>query len=137
MEKQSYRLSNKEVRHRAARAVLDAPDYWTVDINPPKRSREQGAHFHALCSDISKSGLVWDGRARTPEEWKILLISGHAVATGGAAELVRGVEGELVNIRESTAKMLSSRASSLIEYVIAFCSAHEVKMKNAEQYSEF
>jgi hypothetical protein len=53
-------------------------------------------------------------------EWKVLLVSGHGVATGQEAEVVTGLEGELVNLRESTAQMSGRRCASLIEYAHAF-----------------
>jgi len=37
------------------------------------------------------------GKMRTPEEWKLLLISAHKQATGGRADVVAGLEGEWVN----------------------------------------
>jgi hypothetical protein len=43
-------------------------------------------------------------------------------------EIVPGIEGEFVNIRESTAKMGVKRATSLIEYVLAFCASKGVEL---------
>jgi hypothetical protein len=51
----------------------------------------------------------------------VLLVSGHAVATKLGAEIIPGLEGEFVNIRESTARMTKARSSSLIEYALAWC----------------
>jgi hypothetical protein len=58
----------------------------------------------------------------------VLLVSGHTKATEGEVEFVPGLEGEFVNIRESTARMSVSRASSLIEYAIAFCESNGVEL---------
>jgi len=52
-------------------------------------------------------------------------VSGHALATGRQVEVVEGLEGEPVNIRESTALMTVGRLNSLIEYVQAWISEHE------------
>jgi hypothetical protein len=41
------------------------------------------------------------------------------------AEVIPGLEGEFVNIRESTAHMSKPRASSLIEYAVAHMAQHE------------
>jgi hypothetical protein len=97
-----------------------------LDIRPDTRSLEQNDKFHALCEDLAKSAVEWQGKRRTKEQWKVLLVSGHAVATGEGAEMVPGLEGEFVNIRESTAQMSVKRSSSLIEYTEAFCAMHEV-----------
>jgi hypothetical protein len=64
--------------------------------------------------------MQWGGKPRTAAQWKVLMVSGHAVATKEGAEMVPGVEGEFVNLRESTAAMSVRRSSSLIEYTLAF-----------------
>ena len=91
-----------------------------VTIDPePKRTALQNDKFHAMCDDISKQA-VWQGKKRTAAQWKVLLVSGHAVATGEGAEMLPGLEGEFVNIRESTAQMSKRRGASLIEYTRAW-----------------
>ncbi len=57
----------------------------------------------------------------------MLLISGHAVATKQEAEVVPGLEGEYVNIRESSAEMSVKRMSSLIDYTIAWATGQGVR----------
>jgi len=123
-----YVMSHAEARQRALNAVAESPDGYRVKVEPPKRSLDQNAKFHALCSDLAKQCVEWAGMPRTPDEWKVLLVSGHAVATGRDAELVRGLEGELVMLRESTAAMSKSRGSSLIEYALAWCAQNNVKL---------
>jgi hypothetical protein len=98
-----------------------------VTIAAPTRNLEQNALFHSLCTDIAKSPLEWAGKRRDAASWKVLLVSGHAVATKEGAEMVPGLEGEYVNLRESTALMSKKRGSSLIEYTIAFCAQNGVK----------
>lgn len=121
-------LINPRVRQNAMRAIGAAPDGFVVTVAEPKRSGEQNAKFHALCSDLSKSGLKWAGKERGLEDWKALLVSAHSVATGTGGEVLPGIEGEFVAIRESTSRMGKARASSLIEYVIAFCDANGVAL---------
>jgi hypothetical protein len=107
-------------RENAVKAVWDAQVGQVVTIADPTRNIDQNAKFHALCGDLSKSGLEWGGKTRSQGEWKVLLVSGHAIATKEGAEVVAGLEGEYVNLRESTALMTKSRGSSLIEYTQAF-----------------
>ena len=126
-------LVNPEVRRRAVAAVVEAPEGFCVRIEPPKRSGDQNAKFHALCSDIARSQAVWMGKRRTATEWKVLLVSGHAVATKEGSELVPGLEGEFVNLRESTAAMSKRRGSSLIEYTLAFCAMHDINVMTEAQ----
>jgi hypothetical protein len=109
-------LSNNAQRERVCEYVWAALDGYRVELREPKRTDGQNDRFHAICSDIARSGFQWFGRRRTAQEWKVLLISGHAVATKEGAEIIPGLEGELVSIRESTALMSVKRGASLIEY---------------------
>ena len=118
--RQTFILVHEEARRRALDAVRNAPDGYVVRISEPTRTSAQNDKFHALCSDLERSGREWAGKRRTAEQWKVLLVSGHAVATKHGAEMVPGIEGEFCNLRESTARMSKSRLSSLIEYAEAF-----------------
>jgi len=106
-----------------------------VEVREEVRSLSQNAHFHALCGDIAAARIEWAGKWRTASEWKVLLVSGHAVATKIGSDMVPGLEGEFVNLRESTARMSRARASSLIEYTLAFCAEHGVALRDARQWS--
>ncbi len=135
-DKQSFRLVNDRVRANASRAVAEAPDGFVVSIGPKKRSTDQNAHFHAICTDLENPPLKFAGKRRKKEEWKALLISGHAVATQEPGEVIPGIEGEFVAIRESSARMDVRRAGSLITYAIAYCDLNGVELKatNAAGY---
>jgi hypothetical protein len=119
--KRTYILAHDIARANAVRDVQQAPEGWMVTITPPRRTSDQNAIFHALCGDIGRTKLVWSGKPRDSGDWKLLLVSGHAVATKHEAEIVNGLEGELVNLRESTAQMSKARGASLIDYTLAFC----------------
>lgn len=131
MSKRVFVLSHDLARQRAVEAVKEAPEGYAVTVAEPRRNLDQNAKFHALCSDIARSGLEWAGKRRTADQWKVLLVSGHAVATKEGAEMVPGLEGEFVNVRESTALMSVRRSSSLIEYAVAFCAMHRVEPAEA------
>lgn len=132
-ERRRLRLIDESVRRRAIEAVRTAPVGFEVVIGPPRRSNDQNAIFHAICSDIARSGLTWAGKARDAAAWKVLLVSGHAAATKEGAEMVLGIENEFVNLREATSRMSRARASSLIEYAIAFAAEHGVRIHDYEQ----
>jgi hypothetical protein len=128
MAKQFFRLAHQQARQLAKDAIDSSPDGYVVRLSEPTRSLEQSARFHAIVGDIAKSGLQWAGKPRTAAQWKVLLVSGHAIATKEGAEVVPGLESEFVNIRESTALMSKKRSSSLIEYATAFAISHGVKL---------
>ena len=115
-------LSHETARKRAIAAVQNAPESFIITLKEPARTCEQNAKFHAICSDLA--GTEWAGKPRTAAEWKVLLVSGHSVATKEGADVVPGLEGEFINLRESTALMSKKRGSSLIEYAVAFCASN-------------
>lgn len=135
MNKRPFFLINESVRQRAADFLAKAPDGWLCVFSEPIRTSGQNAKFHAICSDIAKSGFEWAGKKRTAEQWKVLLVSGHAHATKENVELIAGLENEYINIRESTALMSIKRGSSLLEYTTAFCANNGIKIM-APEYEE-
>jgi len=126
--KRTFILAHTQARAGAIQAVKDAPDGFAVVVSEPTRNGEQNAKFHAICSDIAKSGMEWAGRKRTAAQWKVLLVSGHAVATKEDGEIVPGIEREFVSIRESTALMSVKRSASLITYSLAFADLNEIQL---------
>jgi hypothetical protein len=96
------------------------------------RTLRMNSMFHGICEDAARSGFKWMGKPRAKDEWKVLFISGHAVATGEPTEVIGGLEGELVNIRESSARMSVQRGSSLIEYALAFCAMNRIPVRVPE-----
>lgn len=118
---------------QVARQLLDGGTV-VVTIDCEKRHEEQSRKFHAMCGDISRQ-CEWAGKKRTPEQWKLLLVSGHAVATKEPADCVPGLEGEFLNLRESTAKMGIRRMASMIEYTCAFGAENGVKWSASDEKS--
>lgn len=129
--KRIYRLVHSEARRRAQEDVKTAPDGFVVTVAEPTRNNDQNAKFHAICTDMAKAGAEWAGKPRTAAQWKVLLVSGHAVATKEQAEIIPGLEGEFVNIRESTALMSVRRGASLIEYALAFMAQQNMETEHA------
>lgn len=119
MTKQVFILATPMARANAVQAVRVAPDDYKITVQPKGRSLDQNAKFHAICEEMAKIGAKWAGKERDSAQWKVLFVSGHTVATKGEVEIVPGLEGEFINIRESTAKMNKQRGSSLIEYSTA------------------
>jgi NinB protein len=117
-------LLDEDRRARAVTAVLQAQLGQVVTIKEATRNAEQSARLHAICTDLAKGGVQWLGKRRSTTDWKILLVSGHAVATRQGHEMLPGLEGEFVNLRESTAQMSKSRMSSLIDYATAWAAQH-------------
>lgn len=105
---------------------------WRVTILPPGRTLDQNSLFHSAVDDIAKAKPEWNGLPMTTDDWKQLLVLSHAMATDGSGvRLVRDLEGGgLVQLRESTARMSKTRATSLIEYTIAWATSHGIPIRD-------
>lgn len=108
--------------------MVEDGKHVVIEVREKKRSDEQNAKLHAIFSDISKQ-LKFNGEYLSLEAWKLLIISGHAIATNEPNQIVTGLEGELVNIREKTSTMTIKRANSLIEYATAYAVMNGVKLQ--------
>lgn len=105
--------------------MLLGNDSICIELREKRRSDEQNAKLHAMLSDIAKQ-KTFNGKKLSIEQWKMVFVSGHSIATGGEAEMAIGLEGEVINLRESTAKMSVRRLASLIEYITAWAVQHDV-----------
>lgn len=117
-------INGPDKREIAVNAVSKAPDGLIMILKDSTRSLDQNAKFHALCNDASKT-MTYMGRVLKTDQWKVLFISGHAIATGIGADMVPGLEGEFVNLRESSSQMGVNRMASLIEYTQAYIDSYE------------
>ena len=121
------------IQKQFAKQCIDAaPADYVVEIKQKTRTLEQSAKFHAMCTDVSKQ-CKYAGTKRSVQQWKLIFISGHSVATNQQAECVPGIEGEFINLRESSADMGVKRLSSVIEYMLAWGAEHNVKWSEPEE----
>lgn len=123
--KRLFVLAHDRARARAAQCVAQAPEGWRVTVEPPRRSLDQNARLHARLQEIAEQ-CEYMGRRMSVESWKALFVSGHAIATKLGGEVLPGLEGEFVAIRESTATMSKRRAASLMEYIDAWAAENGV-----------
>lgn len=129
--KRTLILTGEVARKAACRDVLAAPIGSVMTIGPESRTQAQNRLLHPLLTDISEQAL-WMGKERSMLQWKTLMVSGHAVATGSTVEMTVGLEGEVVNLRESTAAMGKRRFASLVEYVLAWGAMNGVKFSDRQ-----
>lgn len=133
MAKQFFIIAHDTARQRAASAVMSAPEGFIVEIKEPNRSLEQNAKLHAMLTDVSRQ-VEYMGKKRGVEFWKGLFVSGWQIATGQKPEIVPGLEGEFINIRESTATMGVKKLSDLIEYIIPWAVDKGVVFTEGNKY---
>jgi hypothetical protein len=133
-DKQVFKLTDSsKTRAVIIEAILNAPAGHKVIIQPETRTDEQNSRFHATCGEVSKQMLFNERKLELPQ-WKVLFISGHAMATGLGADMVQGLEGEIINLRESSAQMGVKRMASVIEYTTAWAVGNGVKLRADKRY---
>lgn len=135
--KKQFFLRSNQVRLNCLEFIKELPtddkNPLVVKIQPMTRSLEQNSKLHALLSDISKQ-CEFNGKKRDIDTWKMIMVSAHTVATGGRVEIATGLEGEGINLRESTAKMSVKRSASLIEYITAWGVENGVKFNDKWEF---
>lgn len=135
MSKRIWKLTGEIAKKAACREILEAQEGMVVTLADATRNLEQNAKLHAVLSDISKQS-EYLGEKRSVEFWKGLFVSGWQIATGQKADIVPGLEGEFINIRESTTTLSIKRMASLIEYINAWCAMKGVKLNDqVKEYS--
>lgn len=127
--KRTLVISGEVARKAICNHVMTADEGYIVTIAEPSRNLEQNAKLHAVLSDIAKQ-VDYHGKRRSVEFWKGVFVSGWQIATGEKPEIVPGLEGEFINIRESTTTLSIRRMASLIEYISAWCAMSEVKLND-------
>lgn len=140
MKQPVFYLRDERVRANLIEFIRTLPvnaDFpLVVKFTDADRTLPQNDLFHALCGDTARQ-LQWAGKSRDLASWKVLYVSGHAIATGKPGEVVPGLEGEFCAIRESTAKMGIRRMASLIEYSQAFAVQNGVRLREVRYSGDF
>lgn len=123
-DRRRYTVRDKQSAQWIGSLVAELEPGWSVAISPPGRTLDQNAIFHAMCDELAKAMPVYHGLSMDASDWKALLIVSHDGADAAAdgkkrIRLVPDLEGNgLVQLRESSARMSKTRATSLIEYVL-------------------
>ena len=115
-----------KLAYEMAGTLLQSHEKVIVEVRERKRSDAQNAKLHAMLKDIAKQ-KTFNGQKLSIDQWKMIFVSGHRIATGGTAEMAIGLEGEVINLRESTARMGVRRLASLIEYIQAWAAGNGVE----------
>ena len=130
-EKRTYKLVSDQVRAHCIDEIARAPLGKVVIVQDPTRSLEANARLHAMLTDIARQAKYM-GKPRSVEVWKGIFVSGWSIATGQNPEIIPGLEGEFIAIRESTATMSGKRLASVMEYIEAWAINEGVRFRAAE-----
>lgn len=132
--KQTFFLVHGEARERAKSAVDCAPEGYVVRVEPPSKSRDQEAMYHAIFGEAAKKCRHLN-REFDLEGWKRLMVdqfrtdmlampdcdSDIREDLAGAVQMVPSLDGRsIVSIGLQTRKFKKKTASALIEWLNAF-----------------
>lgn len=133
VKRKTFYLRNSAVKQNLRNFIDSLPTDentpLTVIIGDAPRNLSQNDKFHAICGDVAKQislGNIW----LNDWQWKNVFVSGHWMVENNAetSPLIEGIEGEWLNIRESTAQMGKKRMASLIEYSTAYAIQNGVRL---------
>lgn len=116
--RKTLKLTGDIARQAACRYIMQAPEGYSVTIGEQSRSAEANARLHAMISDVAAQ-IEYMGKRRSVEFWKGLFVSGWEIATGQKPEIIPGIEGEFINIRQSTTNLSGRKIADLMQYIEA------------------
>ena len=102
-----------------------------ISVKTETRTLAANARLHAMLTDVSQQATYMN-KKRSVEFWKGLFVSGWQIATEQKPEIVPGLEGEFINIRESTTTMTMKKISGVMEYIEAWGAFNDVKFRAQE-----
>lgn len=131
MDRCKFFINSRKSLEECFRALnaLGFEKSYVVEAKALTRTLKQNAMLHSMFGELEHQAK-WNGEKLTSEQWKMLMISAHAIATKEPTKLTIGLEGEIVNLREKSSTMTISRLNSLIEYVMAWGVANGVRFKD-------
>lgn len=111
--------AHPEARRRAVECVIDAPEGWTVRVEPPKRTLDQNALLWPLLEAFADQ-LEWPVNGRMVKleasEWKDIL---SASFKREQQRVSPGLDGGMVLLGMRTSKMTKAQFSEFIEFIYA------------------
>lgn len=125
-DKITHRLVRPDIRQRACKAIMAAPEGYVSTITPPKRSLEQNDKMWAMLTDISRAKPM--GRTHTRENWKCIMMA----ACGHEVQFLNSIDGNPFPVGFSSSKMTKGQMSELIEYIAWFGNEHNVAWSEPE-----
>lgn len=137
MRKLTFEIRTPTTQQNAIQAVqqilpsFDKP--LIVTIHERSRSLQQNARLHAMLSEISKK-TTYHGKVRGVEFWKGLFVSGWQIATNQHPEIAPGLEGEFINIRESTTRLSVKKLTEVMDYIEAYCAMNSIQLSEWRNY---
>lgn len=121
-------LWNDAQRAKAIDWVRRAPKETRVTFQGPKRTMPQNDRFWAMLTDLSEQ-LVWHGQKLSPEDWKLVTMSG----LNQEMRLVPNMAGNgFVPLGRSSSRLSVAEMKELQDLIEAFGAQHGVQFHEPE-----
>jgi len=122
-------LWNDAQRAKAIDWIRRAPKETRVTFQGPKRTMPQNDRFWAMLTDLSEQ-LVWHGQKLSPEDWKLVVMSG----LNQEMRLVPNMAGNgFVPLGRSSSRLSVAEMKELQDLIEAFGNQHGVKFHREEE----
>lgn len=130
MSRWTYRAkpSERATLHRMVDRACEL-GLW-VTFKKDKRTVDQNSLQWALLTEVSQQA-EWDGKSRTPGEWKDLFTA-SVLAAKGSLEIVPGLMGGFVILGLHTSDMTRVEMNELIDWIYAWGAQNGVTFTETE-----
>jgi len=113
-DRKTFILAHKRARDNAIKAVIEAPDLWSIELRGPRRSGKQSDLMWGLLTDLAEQ-VPWHGQMLSSDDWKEMIS-----ASLKKQRVIPGLEGGFVVLGARTSKMTVPEMNEVIEYCYAF-----------------
>ena len=122
-------LWNDAQRAKAIDWIRRAPKETRVTFQAPKRTLPQNDRLWAMLTELSEQ-LVWHGQKLSPEDWKVVAMSG----LNQEMRVVPNMAGNgFVPLGRSSSRLSVQEMAELQDLIEAFGAQHGVKFQREEE----
>jgi hypothetical protein len=107
-------LNGDYARHRAMKAVANAPAGYVASVEEPRRTTDQNSRLWAMLSDVAMSKPL--GRMHTPEEWKCIFMA----ACGWEVAFLPGLDGRFLPYGYRSSRLTKKQMTDLQDFIQAW-----------------
>ena len=123
MTRYEIQITSDRKREEALRVVRAAPQFSRVEVKTQKRTTAQNSRLWAMLTDIALQ-VDWHGVKLSPDDWKLLMLSGLKTEMRIAPNL----DGTgFVNLGTRSSDLSVEEMTNLIELMHAFAAQLGVK----------
>lgn len=125
-ERHLLKLTSRN-RPLAHRGVDKAPDGWTLELRPPKRTDDQNRALWSLLSQIAKQRPTHNGVKMNAELWKSVFLQ----ALGAEMVFVPTLDGAgMFPLGHRSSQLNKTQFADLLELMLAWCAREGIAIEH-------